>query len=169
MYYNYSSILVVNWSFIMSFLFPERLHYCYVYFLSSHLYRYYKLLINFGGKLSFILSFLFPGRLHYCYVYFLSSHLYMYYNYSSILVVNWVSSCLSFSLNAFTIATDISSPPTCTGTAITLESCAWNAESQHFIPGFSKISLLCGYHWKEGLGDERRGSIFFKVLLEGPG
>jgi hypothetical protein len=35
---------------------------------------------------------------------------------------------------------------TCTTTIITLEHCALNAEFQHVIPRFTKISLLCGYH-----------------------
>jgi len=33
---------------------------------------------------------------------------------------------------------------------ITLEPCALNAEFQHFILRFNKISLLCRYHWKRG-------------------
>jgi hypothetical protein len=35
-----------------------------------------------------------------------------------------------------------------TGTIISLKPCAWNAETWHFIPRFSKISLLCGYQTK---------------------
>jgi hypothetical protein len=68
----------------------------------------------------------------------------------SILVVNWVSSCLFFFLSASTAATDIFSAPNCTTTIISLEPCALNAEYQHFILRFIKMSLLCGYHWKRG-------------------
>jgi hypothetical protein len=67
-----------------------------------------------------------------------------------ILVVNWVSSPLSFFLIACTAAAYIFSTPTSTITIITLESCALNAEFQHFILRFNKISLLCRYHWKRG-------------------
>ncbi len=51
-----------------------------------------------------------------------------------ILVVNWVSSCLSSLLTASTAATIpcIFTAPTCTTTVITLEPCAWNAKFQHF-------------------------------------
>jgi hypothetical protein len=51
----------------------------------------------------------------------------------SILVVNWVSSCLSFFLNA-------STAPNCTSSIISLKPCALNAEFQHFIFRFNKIS-----------------------------
>jgi hypothetical protein len=56
----------------------------------------------------------------------------------SILVVNWVSSCLSFFLSASTspllLRTYIFTAPNyCTTTIITLEPCALNAEFQHFI------------------------------------
>jgi hypothetical protein len=61
---------------------------------------------NFGGKLRFIPSFLFPEQLHWCFIYFHCS--------------------------------------TCTSTINTLEPCALNAEFQHFIPRFNKLSLLCG-------------------------
>jgi uncharacterized membrane protein len=60
----------------------------------------------------------------------------------SILMVNWVSSCLSFFLSASTAATYIFTAPTSTNAIISLEPCALNAEFQHFI--------LCGYHWKKG-------------------
>jgi hypothetical protein len=44
-----------------------------------------------------------------------------------------------------------------TAIIITLEPCTLNAEFQHFIPRFNKISLLHRYHWKrEGFGGERR-------------
>jgi len=77
----------------------------------------------------------------------------------SILVVNWVSSCLSFLLSASTestAATYIFTAPICTTTIISLEPCALNAEYQHFILRFVKMSLLCGYHLKEGIMGERR-------------
>jgi hypothetical protein len=48
-------------------------------------------------------------------------------------------------LSASIGATYISTAPTCTTTIITLEPCALNAEFQHFILGFNKISLLRGY------------------------
>jgi hypothetical protein len=41
---------------------------------------------------------------------------------------------------------------TCTTTIITLEPCALNAEFQHFIPRFYKISLL-----KEGIEGVKGG------------
>ncbi len=62
-----------------------------------------------------------------------------------ILVINWVSSCLSFSLSASSAATYIFTAPTCTVTIISLEF-------QHFIVRFNKFSLLCGYCWKKGRG-----------------
>jgi hypothetical protein len=37
-------------------------------------------------------------------------------------------------------------------TIISLEHCALNADFQHFIPTFNKISLLYGYPLKEGFG-----------------
>jgi hypothetical protein len=55
----------------------------------------------------------------------------------SIYVVNWVSACLSFFLSASTAATYIFTAPNCTTTIINLESCALNAEYQHFIPSCS--------------------------------
>jgi hypothetical protein len=51
----------------------------------------------------------------------------------SILVVNWVSSCLSFFLSASTAVTYIFTAPARTTTIITLEPCALNAEFQHFV------------------------------------
>jgi hypothetical protein len=66
------------------------------------------------------------------------------------LVVNWVSSCLSFILSASTATTFIFTVPNCTTIIISLEPCAVNAEFQHFILRFNKMSLLCGYHWKRG-------------------
>jgi hypothetical protein len=46
----------------------------------------------------------------------------------SILVVNWVSSWLSFTLSASTAATHIFTAPNCTITIISLKPCALNAE-----------------------------------------
>jgi hypothetical protein len=82
----------------------------------------------------------------------------------SILVVNWVSSCLSLSLSASTAATYIFTAPKCTTTVISLEHRTLNAEFQHFILSCSilcwdliKMSLLCGYRWeRESIGGERR-------------
>jgi hypothetical protein len=42
-------------------------------------------------------------------------------------------------------ATYIFTSATYTNTIITVELCALNAKFQHFILGFNKISLLCGY------------------------
>jgi hypothetical protein len=64
----------------------------------------------------------------------------------SILVGNWVSSCLSFFLSASTAAAYIFTAPNCITTLISLGPCALNAEFQHFILRFSKMSLLCEYH-----------------------
>jgi hypothetical protein len=55
----------------------------------------------------------------------------------SILVLNWVSACLSFFLSASTAATFFFTAPNCTTTLISLEPCALNAEYQHFIPSCS--------------------------------
>jgi hypothetical protein len=51
----------------------------------------------------------------------------------STLVINWVSSCLSFLHSASTAATYIFTAPNCTTTIISLEPCGLNAEFQHFI------------------------------------
>jgi len=51
----------------------------------------------------------------------------------SILVVNWVSSYLSFFLSATTAATYIFTAANCTTTIISLEPCPLNAEYDHFI------------------------------------
>jgi hypothetical protein len=51
----------------------------------------------------------------------------------SILVVNWVSFCLSFFLSASTATTCIFPAPNCTITIISLEPRALNAKYQHFI------------------------------------
>ncbi len=63
---------------------------------------------------------------------------------TSVFVVNWVSPCLPFFFSA--------SITTCKATIISLEPCALNADFQHFILKFNKISLLYGYPWKNGLG-----------------
>jgi hypothetical protein len=68
----------------------------------------------------------------------------------SILVVNWVSSWLSFSLSASTAATYIFTAPYCTTTIISLDPYALHAEYEHFILRLIKMFLLCGYHWKRG-------------------
>jgi hypothetical protein len=67
---------------------------------------------------------------------------------------------------------------TCTTTIISLKPCAWNAEFQHFIMRFNKISLLCKYHWKEGTRGWKHGPtqsdftynsnmsrVFWKILF----
>ncbi len=75
----------------------------------------------------------------------------------SILVINWVSSCLSFFLSAFTAATYIFTAPNCTTTIISLELCALNVDYKHFVLRFIKMSLLCGWiPLKEGIGGESR-------------
>jgi hypothetical protein len=43
-------------------------------------------------------------------------------------------------------------PHPSTTTIITLQPCALNAEFHHFILRFSKISLLCRYHWNRNRG-----------------
>ncbi len=65
---------------------------------------------------------------------------------SILVVIEFPHPCLSFFLSASTAATYIFTAPTSTGTIVTLEPGALNAEFQHFIPRFNKISLLCGYH-----------------------
>ncbi len=67
-----------------------------------------------------------------------------------------MSSPLSFSLSAFTVATYVFTAPTCATTIITLEPCALNAEFQHFILRFNKIFLLCGIPPREGIGSESK-------------
>ncbi len=41
---------------------------------------------------------------------------------------------------------------TCTTTIISLETCALNAEFEHFVLKFNQMSFLCGYHWERGWG-----------------
>jgi len=64
-------------------------------------------------------------------------------------------------VSASTAATYIFTAPTCTTTTITLEACALNAEFQHFILRFNKISLLLLIPLKEGIrgGGEREGDF----------
>jgi hypothetical protein len=64
----------------------------------------------------------------------------------SILVVNLVSSCLSFYMSDSIVATYTFTTPTCTTTIITFKPCALDVEFQHFILRFNQISLLCKYH-----------------------
>ncbi len=68
----------------------------------------------------------------------------------SILVVNCVSSCISFFLSNSTADTNIFTAPNCTTTIISLELCTLNAEFQHFILRLNKMSLVWGYRWKRG-------------------
>jgi len=63
----------------------------------------------------------------------------------SIFVVNRISSRLSILLSASTAATNYRTAPTCTATTITPRPCSLNAEFQHFIHRFNKISLLYTY------------------------
>jgi hypothetical protein len=51
----------------------------------------------------------------------------------SILVVNWVSPCLSFFMSIPSAVPCMFTVPKCTTTKINLELCALNAEFQHFI------------------------------------
>jgi hypothetical protein len=67
-----------------------------------------------------------------------------------ILLVNWVSSPLSFFVSASSAAYIYFHCSTYTTTISTLEPRASNAEFHHFILRFNKISLLCRYHWKRG-------------------
>jgi len=60
---------------------------------------------------------------------------------------------LSFFLST---STYIFTAPTCTTTIIRLQPWKLNAEFQHFIPRFNKISLQWGPHSKERMGGERR-------------
>ncbi len=72
-----------------------------------------------------------------------------------IIMINWISPCLSFFLSASNTATYIFIVGTCTSIIITLEPYALNAKFQHFIPIFNKISSFYGYiergvwGWKE--------------------
>jgi hypothetical protein len=73
--------------------------------------------------------------------------------FEPILVVNRVSSCLSFFLlrASTTTATYIFTAPTCTTTIITLDPCALNAEFQAFHTQIEiNISLVWGPDSKEG-------------------
>jgi hypothetical protein len=48
---------------------------------------------------------------------------------------------------------------------MSFEPCALNVEFQHFILRFIKMSLLCGYFVKEGIGGERRPKDRMKTWL----
>jgi hypothetical protein len=73
--------------------------------------------------------------------------------------LSFILSFLSFFLSASTAATYIfTATTTCTTTIIMLEPCALNAEFQHFIPRFNKISITLWIpHYKRGIGGESRG------------
>jgi hypothetical protein len=62
-------------------------------------------------------------------------------------------------VSASTAVTCIFTAPACTTTIITLEPCALNAEFQHFILRFNKISILLLIPLKEGIGGEREGDF----------
>ncbi len=81
-------------------------------------------------------------------------------------MIKWISPCLSFSLSASTATTYIFIAPTCRTTEITLESYALNAEFQHFIPRFNKISSLYGYteRWVWGWKEAQRQGDFMNNL-----
>jgi hypothetical protein len=77
----------------------------------------------------------------------------------SILVVNWVSSCLSFFLNTSTAAIYIFTDPNITTTVISLEPCcikcwvsAFHTELQHFMLRFHKNVFTLRIQFKEGKG-----------------
>jgi len=90
----------------------------------------------------------------------------------SILVVNWVSSWFSFFLSAFTTATTyIFTARTCKTTIITLEPCALNAETQHFILRFNKnfitlhIPLKQRPYMEIGMCNLVRNQIWLNLLM----
>jgi hypothetical protein len=68
-----------------------------------------------------------------------------------ILVVNWVSSCLSFLLSASTPTTYIFTAPICTAT-ILVSNLVRQMLSFSISFWDNKISSLCRYHWKRGYG-----------------
>jgi hypothetical protein len=70
----------------------------------------------------------------------------------SILVVNWVSSCLSFLLSASTAATYIFTALT----KMNLEPCALNAEFRHFLR-FNKSVFTLWIPQKARIGVKRGG------------
>jgi len=84
--------------------------------------------------------------------------------------VNWSSPCLSYLFNASSVAANIFTAPTCKATIINLEPCPLNAEFQHFILRFNKISLLYGYPqrkrkvwgWKEA---QRQGDFIINFNI----
>jgi hypothetical protein len=71
--------------------------------------------------------------------------------------------------------TYIFTAPTCTTTPFegpalffaVPEPCALNGEFQHFILRFNKISLLCRYQLKEGIGGEREGDFMDDPIERG--
>jgi len=67
----------------------------------------------------------------------------------------------------FSLAPPLQHYNTSKATIISLEPCALNADFQHFIPRFSKISLLYGYPWKKGLGwkEAQRQGDFTKTKI----
>ncbi len=81
-------------------------------------------------------------------------------------MVNWV---WSFDpLFPFPEQIYIFTTPTCATTIITLKPCALNAEFEHFILRFNKISLgTLQIPLKEGIGGEREGDFtdYFTVWL----
>jgi hypothetical protein len=98
------------------------------------------------------------------------------------LVVNWVSSCLSFFLSASAAATYIFTALTCTTTTIiSLEPCALDAEFQHFVlrcnisywdlikcPYFADSTERGDRGWKEAQRQgEDRVSLWITLLWDG--
>jgi hypothetical protein len=96
-----------------------------------------------------------------------------------ILVVNWVSSSLSFFLSAPTAATYIFTTPTyitstCTSTLITPKPRALNAEFHHFILRFNK-NFICfadtterrdrGWKQAQREGEEERVTLRITLLF----
>jgi hypothetical protein len=95
----------------------------------------------------------------------------------STLVVNWVSSCLSFLLSASTAATYILTAPNCTTTIINLEPCALNAALNFSISYWDLIKCLHFVDttereredrgWKEPQRqDEDRVTLWITLLYE---
>jgi len=94
----------------------------------------------------------------------------------SILMVNWVSYCLSFFLSASTAATYIFTALNCTTTVTSRKPRALNAKFQHFVVRFNKMFLLCytiergdsGWkeaQWKGVFPDNSPMMFFFKFLM----
>jgi len=72
-------------------------------------------------------------------------------------MVNWVSSCVYYFLNASTVATYILITPTYTTTIIIFESCALNVKFKHFTLRFNKNFLTLWIPLKKGIWAERKG------------